>query len=73
MRRYEGDPYWLTLRYPGTCAACGKKLKKGDRAFRFKSGKLFGDEEACCGAGTMESERFNEIAAAEAWMNRDYY
>jgi hypothetical protein len=69
---YAGDPYWLILKYPGTCAACGAKLKKGDRAFRFKNGKLYGDEKACCGAGTAESEQFEEAARAEWAMNHGW-
>lgn len=69
---YAGDPHWLYLRYPGTCAGCGAKLKKGDRAFRFKSGKLFGDSEACCGQGEDESAQFEEAAHAEWAMNRGY-
>ena len=32
-RMIRQDPYVLTLKYPGTCAGCGKNLKKGDEVF----------------------------------------
>jgi hypothetical protein len=59
---YSGDPYWLTLRWPGICAGCGASFPKGARAFRFKNKKLYGEP---CGCGTAESERFDELARAE--------
>ena len=59
---YSGDPYWLTARYAGKCAGCGKPFAKGSEVFRFKSGKLFAQD---CGCGVSESERFEELAAQE--------
>jgi len=32
MTRYKNDPYPLTLKYAGSCAACGCSLGKGSRA-----------------------------------------
>ena len=60
---YSGDPYWITLRYPSVCAGCGTPIPKGADAFRFKSGKLYGEP---CHCGTAESERFDELAHDEA-------
>lgn len=65
-RYYNGDPYWINLRYAGTCASCGARLPKGARAFYYPKGKkLFGDQDACCGQGTLEAERFAELALDE--------
>lgn len=66
---YSGDPYWMYARYAGTCAGCGKPFAKGDRVFRFKSGKMFAEN---CGCGIGESERFEEIAAAEYAYNHGW-
>jgi len=66
---YRGDPYWLTAKYPGTCAGCRKPFPRGAQVFRFKSGKMFAEE---CGCGTHESERFNELARAEYAYNHGY-
>ena len=59
---YKGDPYWMTAKYPGKCAGCGKDFAKGEEVFRFKSGQMFAES---CGCGVGESERFEELAAAE--------
>ena len=66
---YSGDPYWITLCYPGTCAGCGAPIPKDARAFRFKNKKLYGEP---CNCGTHESERFNELAHDEAMYNGEY-
>jgi len=66
---YSGDPYWLTLKYTGKCAGCGEEIAKGEDAFRFKSGKLFGKK---CGCGLGESERFTEAAEAEYAYSQGY-
>ena len=60
MKRYVGDPYWLTLRCRGTCHGCGREIKRGERAFRFKDGSLYCDSAGC---GWRESAAF--IAAAQ--------
>jgi hypothetical protein len=66
-RDLRGDPYWLTLRYPATCAGkdCGLELVAGDRAFRFKDGTMFGER---CGHGTQEAARFASEAADEEML-----
>ena len=61
-RRYAGDPYWLTLKYPGQCARCGRELRKGERAFRYKSGALYCDSAVC---GRAESRSFEAAAEDE--------
>jgi len=59
---YNGDPYWLTARFAGTCSGCGKPLAKGEQVFRFKNGKLFAES---CGCGIYESQQFEQIAQDE--------
>jgi len=65
MKRYAGDPYWLTLRYRGICAGCGREIKQGERAFRFKDGSLYCDSADC---GQRESAAFNEAALDEEFL-----
>ena len=65
---YSGDPYWLTAKYAGTCAGCGKPFAKGEQVFRFKNKKLFAES---CGCGTFESERF-EMAAQDEYAYGGY-
>ena len=67
---YSGDPYWLTLRYPTTCAGCNYYMPKGSQAFRFKNRKMYGE---ACGCGTRESEQFEALAQAEAFYNGGPY
>ena len=61
-RRYQGDPYWLTLKYPGQCRRCDRQLKKGEQAFRYKDGSLYCDSDSC---GGRESRMFEAAAADE--------
>ena len=42
-----GDPYWLTLKYPGTCKKCGKQMKRGEKAFRYNDGAMYCDSDKC--------------------------
>lgn len=36
MKRYSGrDPYWLIVRYAGSCKTCGQAIPKGTRAFYY--------------------------------------
>lgn len=55
-KRYSGDPYWLTLRYPGECRRCKRQLAKGERAFRYKCGSLYCDSDRCGRACSREFE-----------------
>jgi len=61
-RRYSGDPYWITCKYTGKCSKCRAEIKKGDRAFRYKCGSLFGGE---CGCGDEASREFDACAEDE--------
>lgn len=67
-RRYAGDPYWLTVKYPGSCRRCGKQIRKGERAFRYKDGSLYCDSDAC---GRAESRSFEAAAFDEDMFNRN--
>lgn len=63
MRRYSGDPYWITCKYPGKCRKCGATIKKGSKAFRYKDGSLYGGD---CGCGDAASADFEACAFDEA-------
>jgi len=54
MTRYKGDPYWLTARYPGKCAKCGRAFTKGTDIFRYKDGTIYAD--TCAEAASREFE-----------------
>ena len=47
MARYREDPRWITTRYPGECATCRRKIKKGERAFYHPKGSKMACES--CG------------------------
>lgn len=64
-RRYQGDPHWITTRYPGQCAGCRTEIAAGEEAFRFKSGSLYGK---ACGCGDRESSGFEAAAMDEDMM-----
>jgi hypothetical protein len=49
MRRYSGDPYWITARYAGRCVRCGRTIPKGERAFYYPNGKGLYCQAALCG------------------------
>lgn len=68
-RSYVGDPYWLTLRYPATCAKCGHAIKRGERAFYFKTGHIFCVALDC---GEAEASAFHAAAADEDFTNGSY-
>lgn len=63
MRRYSGDPYWLTLKWAGKCSGCGAAMAAGLRAFRYKTGDLYGAE---CGCGDRHEAEFLSAACDEA-------
>lgn len=69
-RRYQGDPYWFTARFPGVCKGCGKPFKKGEQVFKYKDGSLFGDK---CGCGEAHQRDFEACAADEAFYNQGSY
>lgn len=50
-KSYPRDPRWLTVRYPGRCARCGRQIAKGARAYYYPSDKsLYCDADGCGGA-----------------------
>ena len=62
MKKYFNDPRPLTVRYQGTCAECGKTLKRGTEAYYWPSdGKLY-----CLTCGESEYRQFLSAAADEA-------
>jgi len=69
MRTYDGDPYWITLRYPGMCAGCGCKISKGTDAFRYKDGSLYGE---ACGCGETAENDFQALAHDECMYHHGF-
>jgi len=68
--RYSGDPRWITLRYAGSkCRRCGKQLKRGERAFRYKDGSLYCDSDNC---GQAASRSFDAAASDEAMLTGNW-
>lgn len=56
-KTYRGDPYWLTLKYPGHCDKCHKPLARGERAYYYPNGrKMFGES---CGHGQEAEQDFH--------------
>ena len=66
---YTGDPYWMIAKYNGKCSGCGAPFRRGDRVFRYKSGKMFAEQ---CGCGIEQSERFEALAQDEYNYSRGY-
>ena len=66
-QRYAGDPKWIVCRYVGTCKRCGKTIKKGERAFRYKDRSLYCDSDGC---GQHESRAFEAAAFDEYVYNQ---
>ena len=67
MKRYKGDPYWLTCRYPGKCANCDEVIPRGARAFYYPKGRYLYCKRNGCG-DTAEAD-FNAHAFDEAVYN----
>ncbi len=61
MARYRDDPRWITTRYPGECATCRRKIKKGERAFYHPKGRKM----ACESCGEQQSAEFEAAASDE--------
>jgi len=52
----SGDPYWITVRYPGECAKCGAAIRRGEKAFYYPRGKkMYGKR---CGHGAEAESDF---------------
>jgi hypothetical protein len=64
MKRYSGDPYWLTAKFPGQCAKkdCTDQIKKGDSIFYYPRGKkAFVGQCAENAAADFDSCTFDEM------------
>jgi hypothetical protein len=62
-KSYGGDPYWITLRFSGTCDKCHAVLPKGQRAFYYpRTRKLFGEP---CGHGAEADQDFHSMVEQE--------
>lgn len=67
--RYAGDPYWIKVKYSGSkCHRCEREIKKGERAFRYKTGALYCDTPDC---GQHCDREFSAAAEDEDFMNTD--
>ena len=64
MKSYRGDPYWLKVKYPAICRKCGQAINKGDEAFRYKDGSLYG---SACECGHEAEKDFRNMAEVEAF------
>lgn len=64
MKNYNGDPYWMTAKFPGTCAKTGEPFKRGDRVFYYPR------ERKCYAgaAGEAAAADFAACAADEEFM-----
>ena len=69
MANYAGDPYWITCKYPGVCRSCKREIRKGDRAFRYKDGSLFGEK---CTCGIIAENDFESAKFDEAVYNGEF-
>ena len=68
--RYQGDPYDLTVKYPGHCAGCGGSLPRGARAFYYpKTKTLYGLCGHPCSCGDAARRDFESAAFDEAVYN----
>lgn len=62
-KTYGGDPYWLTLKYPGHCDKCHKPLARGERAYYYpRTRTMFGE---ACGHGQEAEQDFHSQVEME--------
>lgn len=53
MRRYQGDPRWITARFAGNCTSCGEAFGKGEAVYYRPNGRhVYGSRCGC--AATQE-------------------
>lgn len=66
-KTYSGDPYWLTLKYPGYCNKCHKALARGERAYYYpRTRSMFGES---CGHGQEAEQDFhNQVEMEEGHL-----
>jgi len=63
MRRYKGDPRWMTARFESACQ-CGKRIKQGEQIYYFPLTKT----ALCQACGEPAHRRFVSAAQDEATM-----
>ena len=69
MRRYAGDPRWITTRYRGTCAHCAGPIPKGAAAYYYpRTRDLFCNKASC---GQAEAVDFVSHAMDEEAYARE--
>lgn len=62
MKRYRGDPRWVTVQEETECMRCGKPILRGEQAFTYKTGQKYGKQ---CGCGCEAEAEFEALAADE--------
>ena len=71
MKRYQGDPYWLTARFNSKCHGdkgnCQQGIKKGEQAFYYPNGKHI--YAVPCGHAESNSVDFESHAFDEMIYN----
>jgi hypothetical protein len=61
------DPYWMSARFPGKCARCGKEIKKGEQIFYYPNTRaVYCDGDNC---GGQEARDFAAAASDENIYN----
>ena len=59
-KRSNGDPFWLTARYPGKCS-CGFEIKPGQQIFWYPN-----DRRTIC----QKCGHTAELAVTRAYLNK---
>jgi len=70
MKRYSGDPYWLTVRFDGRCS-CGQLVKRGEQAFYYPRGKTLCGKS--CGCADKAAADFAACAQDETFYSGGVY
>ena len=61
------DPYWLTAKYAGKCAKCGKVISAGERIYYYPNTRtVYCGGDDCGGAAARD---FSACAMDEAQYN----
>lgn len=67
MPKYQGDPRWISARFPSTCR-CGKRINKGDEILWYPGKKYV----LCQTCGSPEWAAFKAAAWDEEQYNLQY-
>ena len=71
MRNHRDTrPRWLSTRYAGTCARCGRAIPKGENALYFPADKKVLCAGENCGA---QQQRDNDAAAFDEMQYNSQY